>query len=110
MVIALAGGEVIYFELDQQGALAEMDKKDTGHDISCLEIGAVPAGRQRARFLAVGGWDNTIRVFSLDPDDCMSVLAVLALPAQARPTLPLARPAPAPAPAPAPEPEPEPEP
>ena len=77
MVIALAGGEVIYFELDQQGALAEMDKKDTGHDISCLEIGAVPAGRQRARFLAVGGWDNTIRVFSLDPDDCMSVLAVL---------------------------------
>ena len=83
VVIALAGGEVIYFELDAQGALAEMDKKDTGHDISCLEIGAVPAGRQRARFLAVGGWDNTIRVFSLDPDDCMSVLAVLALPAQA---------------------------
>lgn len=83
VVIALAGGEVIYFELDQQGALAEMDKKDTGHDISCLEIGAVPTGRQRARFLAVGGWDNTIRVFSLDPDDCMSVLAVLALPAQA---------------------------
>ncbi len=83
VVIALAGGEVIYFELDAQGALAEMDKKDTGHDISCLEIGAVPQGRQRARFLAVGGWDNTIRIFSLDPDDCMTVLAVLALPAQA---------------------------
>ena len=57
-----------------------MDKKDTGHDISCLEIGAVPAGGS-ARFLAVGGWDNTIRVFSLDPDDCTSGLAVL-LPAQ----------------------------
>merc|ERR1719253_214103 len=49
----------------------------------CLEIGAVPTGRQRSRFLAVGGWDTTIRILSLDPDDCMAVLAVLALPAQA---------------------------
>ena len=51
--------------------------------VGLCEIGAVPQGRQRARFLAVGGWDNTIRIFSLDPDDCMTVLAVLALPAQA---------------------------
>ena len=43
----------------------------------------MPEGRQRQRFLAVGGWDNTIRVLSLDPDDCMAVLAVLALPSQA---------------------------
>lgn len=50
--------------------------------VSCLEIGAIPAGRQRARFLAVGSWDNTIRILSLDPDDCMTVLAVLAVPSQ----------------------------
>ena len=62
---------------------AEMDKKDMGHEVSCLEIGSVPEGRTRSRFLAVGGWDNTIRILSLDPDDCMAVLAVLALPAQA---------------------------
>ena len=83
VVLALSGGEVIYFELDASGALAEMDKKDMGHEVACLEIGAVPDGRQRSRFLAVGGWDNTIRILSLDPDDCMTVLAVLALPAQA---------------------------
>ena len=46
VVVALAGGEIIYFEHDATGALAEVDKKDTGHDISCLEIGAVPPGRQ----------------------------------------------------------------
>ena len=51
--------------------------------MSCLEIGAVPEGRTRSRFLAVGGWDNTIRILSTDPDDCMTILAVLALPSQA---------------------------
>ena len=83
VVIALSGGEVVYFELDAQQALAEIDKKDSGHEISCLEIGAVPPGRLRSRFVALGGWDNTMRVLSLDPDDCMAVLAVLALPSQA---------------------------
>jgi len=83
LAVALAGGEIIYFELDAQGALAEVDKKDMGHEVTCLDIGAVPAGRQRARFLAVGGFDSTIRILSLDPEDCMATLAVLALPAQA---------------------------
>jgi len=83
VAIGLSGGELIYFELDQQGNLAEVDKKDSGHEITCVEMGAVPAGRQRSRFAAVGGWDNTIRILSLDPEDCMNVLAVLALPAQA---------------------------
>ena len=72
VVIALSGGEVVYFELDAQQALAEIDKKDSGHEISCLEIGAVPPGRLRSRFVALGGWDNTMRVLSLDPDDCMA--------------------------------------
>lgn len=74
---------MIYFELDQQGMLAEVDKKEpSGNEISTIEVGAVPPGRQRSRFLAVGSWDNTIRILSLDPDDCMSVLAVLAVPSQ----------------------------
>ena len=83
VVISLSGGEVVYFELDAQGTLAEMEKKEIGHDVSCLELGSVPDGRQRSRFLAVGGWDNTIRIVSLGPDDCMQDLAVLALPALA---------------------------
>jgi splicing factor 3B subunit 3 len=92
VVIALSGGEVVYFEMDVQGTLAEMDKKDLGHDVTCVEVGSVPVGRQRSRFLAVGGWDNTMRILSLDPDDCMSVLAVLAVPAQAETTTLVATP------------------
>ena len=83
LVIALQGGEIIYFEVDANGSVSEFDKKDFGHEISCLEVGFIPVGRARSRFLALGGWDNTVRIVSLDPEDCMNVLAVLALPAQA---------------------------
>ena len=54
VVISLSGGEVVYFELDAQAMLAEMDKKDTGHEVSCLELGAVPEGRQAVRALRAG--------------------------------------------------------
>nr|CAN64633.1 hypothetical protein VITISV_043788 [Vitis vinifera] len=53
VVIALSGGELIYFEVDMTGQLME-----------------------RSRFLAVGSYDNTIRILSLDPDDCMQILSV----------------------------------
>lgn len=96
LVIGLAGGEVIYFELDATGALSELDKKDLGLELSCLELGGVPPGRARSRFVAAGGVDNTIRILSLDPDESMNVLSVLALPAQAESAalarLPLGRP------------------
>ncbi|ONM08075.1 formate dehydrogenase2 [Zea mays] len=39
-------------------------------------IAPVPEGRQRSRFLAVGSYDNTIRILSLDPDDCLQPLSV----------------------------------
>jgi splicing factor 3B subunit 3 len=35
----------------------------------------VPEGRQRSKFLAVGCYDNTVRILSLDPDNCLSMLA-----------------------------------
>ena len=42
VVISLQGGEVVYFEMDASGALAEMDKKDTGHEVPRLELGSEP--------------------------------------------------------------------
>jgi splicing factor 3B subunit 3 len=83
VVIALAGGEIIYFEFDpQSGNLAEVDKADTGQDIACIAIGAIPPGRQRSRFMAVGFYDKTVRVLSLDPEDCMNILTRQALPSE----------------------------
>ncbi|XP_062092733.1 spliceosome-associated protein 130 A [Humulus lupulus] len=76
VVIALSGGELIYFEVDMTGQLMEVEKYEMSGDVACLDIAQVPEGRQRSRFLAVGSYDNTIRILSLDPDDCMQILSV----------------------------------
>lgn len=76
VVIALSGGELIYFEMDITGQLMEVEKHEISGDVACLDIAPVPEGRQRSRFLAVGSYDNTIRILSLDPDDCMQGLSV----------------------------------
>lgn len=76
VVIALSGGELIYFEMDMTGQLMEVDKHEMPGDVACLDIAPVPEGRQRSRFLAVGSYDNAIRILSLDPDDCMQVLSL----------------------------------
>lgn len=81
VVIALSGGEVLYFEHDITGSLVEVGRKDMGRDVACLDIAPIPEGRLRARFLAVGDYENTIRILSLDPEDLFSSLAVQALPA-----------------------------
>jgi splicing factor 3B subunit 3 len=81
VVIALTGGELLYFELDITGSLVEVGRKDMGRDIACIDIAPIPEGRLRARFLAVGDYENTVRVLSLDPEDVFSSLAVQALPA-----------------------------
>jgi splicing factor 3B subunit 3 len=76
VVIALSGGELIYFEMDMTGQLMEVEKQDMSGDVACLALAPVPEGRQRSRFLAVGSYDNTIRILSLDPDDCLQPLSV----------------------------------
>eukprot|EP01114_Cavostelium_apophysatum_P007242 TRINITY_DN1917_c0_g1_i4.p1 TRINITY_DN1917_c0_g1~~TRINITY_DN1917_c0_g1_i4.p1 ORF type:complete len:1150 (+),score=351.82 TRINITY_DN1917_c0_g1_i4:48-3497(+) len=80
VVIALNGGDILYFELDSMGQLIDVDKKFTGREIYCLDIAPIPEGRQRTRFLGVGDSENTVRIFSLDPEDCLQSLSVQALP------------------------------
>ncbi|KAG5533303.1 hypothetical protein RHGRI_027481 [Rhododendron griersonianum] len=76
VAIALSGGELIYFEVDMTGQLMVVQKHEMSGDVACLDIAPVPEGRQRSRFLAVGSYDNCIRILSLDPDDCMQVLSL----------------------------------
>ena len=73
MVIALSGGELLYFELDAAGQLQETEKRDMAGDVACLDIGPLPEGQQRSRFLAVGSFDSSVRVLSLDPADTLKV-------------------------------------
>lgn len=75
-VIAL-GEDLLYFELSPQGLLVETEKSELGSDISCIDIGSVPEGRQRSKFLAVGFYDGKVRILSLDPGDDMRTLSTL---------------------------------
>jgi len=67
VVIALAGGEVTYFELDPvSGNLTESATRNMGADVSCLDVGTIREGRARSMFAAVGCRDQTVRVVSLE--------------------------------------------
>lgn len=84
VVIALTGGELVYFEMDPTGQLNEYtERKKLSADVSCMALGSVAAGEQRAWFLAVGLMDNTVRIISLDPSDCLTPRSTQALPAGA---------------------------
>ena len=68
VIIALAGGEVIYFELDpMSGNLTEGPTRDMGADVCCLDVGTIAKGKSRSMFAAVGCRDQSVRIVSLEP-------------------------------------------
>ena len=70
VIVALAGGDLIYFELDPvSGDMVEKITKNLGlgADVSCLDIGTVQSGRSRSMFASVGFRDQTVKILSLDP-------------------------------------------
>ena len=80
VVVALSSGEIVYFEMDADGSLAEYDeKRQMSGTVTCLSLGEVPEGRVRSSFLAVGCDDSTVRVLSLDPDSTLENKSVQAL-------------------------------
>lgn len=67
IVIAMTGAELAYFELDEStGHLLEMDRKELHHDVTCLALSPVPRGRQRARYMAIGCFDQTVLLCQCD--------------------------------------------
>lgn len=80
VAIALSSGEIVYFEMDTDGSLAEYDeKKEMFGTVTCLSLGEVPEGRLRSLFLAVGCDDRTVRILSLDPESTLENKSVQAL-------------------------------
>ena len=70
-------------EHDLALAFLQFDKKDLGVEVACLDVGDIPPGRQRSSFLAVGGWDQAVRLLSLDPGSVFQQRALQALPSPA---------------------------
>eukprot|EP00746_Dinoflagellata_sp_MGD_P091760 gnl/MRDRNA2_/MRDRNA2_36348_c0_seq1.p1 gnl/MRDRNA2_/MRDRNA2_36348_c0~~gnl/MRDRNA2_/MRDRNA2_36348_c0_seq1.p1 ORF type:complete len:1184 (-),score=253.37 gnl/MRDRNA2_/MRDRNA2_36348_c0_seq1:15-3260(-) len=83
VVIALSGGEILYFEIDESHTLNEVAKRDMNYEVLCIAVQPVPEQRQRASFMAVGGVDNTIRILSLERERPLKQLSAQALQAPA---------------------------
>ena len=49
----------------------KIKRREFGSEIVALDVGEVPPGEQRCRFLAVGLGDGTVRIISLDSNDCL---------------------------------------
>lgn len=80
VAVALSSGEIVYFEMDADGSLAEYDeRREMTGTVTCLSLGEVPEGRVRSSFLAVGCDDSTVRILSLDPDSTLENKSVQAL-------------------------------
>ncbi|KAL9011178.1 MAG: hypothetical protein Q9173_003952 [Seirophora scorigena] len=80
VAVALSSGEIVYFEMDTDGSLAEYDeKREMSGTVTCLSLGEVPEGRVRSQFLAVGCDDSTVRILSLDPESTLENKSVQAL-------------------------------
>ena len=80
VAITLKGGILMYFELDASGKLKEVEKREMEQEVLCIHVATVPDGRVRCRFLAVGLYDNTVKILSLDPEGCLGRLSTQALP------------------------------
>lgn len=80
VAVALSSGEIVYFEMDVDGSLAEYEeKRQMSGTVTCLSLGEVPEGRVRSSFLAVGCDDSTVRILSLDPESTLESKSVQAL-------------------------------
>jgi len=51
--------------------LSETEKLTLDFEVLSINIGPIPEGRLRSKFLAIGFNDNTVKLFSLDPDSCL---------------------------------------
>lgn len=75
MILALAGGDIIYYELDQTGALSEVTQTTLESEVIALDFSPIEKGRIRSSFLAAALTDFTTRIFELNPDSCLKILS-----------------------------------
>jgi splicing factor 3B subunit 3 len=80
VAIALSSGEIYYFECESDGSLAKaQDELMLEHTVTCIAIPDVPEGNVRSRFMAVGTSDQSIRIYSLSPDEDGNFLTNISL-------------------------------
>jgi splicing factor 3B subunit 3 len=80
VAIVTTDNQVLYFEYQAHtGQMIEAGRMELQTEIMCIGLGNVIEGRSRTRFMAIGcAADKTVRVLSVNPEDCMTVVSRLA--------------------------------
>ena len=69
VLLYIEGGQIVYFELDQNSGLLNEIQTEFFHvEVKCIDIGEVPEGRLRSKFMVADFADNTVKILSLEPD------------------------------------------
>lgn len=80
LILSTTGGKIYYFECDLSGNLVQhKEVLDLPAEVSCLSIAEVSLDSQRSRFLVIGCNDFTVRIISLDVNDCFQTLSFQAV-------------------------------
>ncbi len=80
VVLALSGGELVYFEYDSATRqLKEAGKKALGAEVTAMALPPVPEGRVWSPFFALADTNNMVRILSLDPEKLLEQASAQAL-------------------------------
>nr|KAJ3423303.1 Splicing factor 3B subunit 3 [Polyrhizophydium stewartii] len=80
VAISLSNQDIVYFELDFGGHLNEFQERvGMSAPVTSLAFSPIHEGRQRARYLAVGCSDSTVRMLSVEANTCLQPLSMQAL-------------------------------
>jgi len=77
LCLALNGGELVYFELDNYSNLVEVTKQELGVEVTALALEPLPLDRVQSKFLAVGCLDGSVRLMSLSASDPLKEQTVI---------------------------------
>lgn len=74
MVLALQGGNIIYYELDSTGELMEVEQKMLDDEVVEMDLTPTEGNDTRSNFLVVGLRGKLIRVLDLDSQSLLRIV------------------------------------
>ena len=79
VIIGLENNEMLYFE-HNNNQLCKPDIKVLDKEILCVDLSPIMENKIRSKYVSVGCGDKTIRIFSLEIEQCLAKISVQVLP------------------------------